>query len=37
VEARLRKNLSASARIEDTISDQYSKDVRGRLALNVTF
>ncbi|RJP22272.1 MAG: hypothetical protein C4529_06095 [Deltaproteobacteria bacterium] len=37
VDARIRKNVSASARIEDTISDQYSRDVRGRLALNVSF
>jgi len=37
VEAKLRKNVSASARIEDTISDQVSKDVRARLALNVAF
>jgi hypothetical protein len=36
-EAKLRKNISASARIEDTISDQVSKDVRARLALNVAF
>jgi len=36
-EARLRKNVSASARIEDTISDRISKDVRARLALNVAF
>ena len=36
-EARLRKNVTASARIEDTISDQVSKDVRARLALNVAF
>lgn len=37
VEAKLRKNVSASARIEDTISEQYSRDIRGRLALNVSF
>lgn len=36
-EAKLRKNVSASVRIEDTISDQTSKDVRARLALNVAF
>lgn len=36
-EAKLRKNISASARIEDTISDKVSKDVRARLALNVSF
>jgi len=36
-EAKLRKNLSASARIEDTISDQYDRDIRARLALNVAF
>jgi hypothetical protein len=36
-EARLRKNVTVSARVEDTISDQVSKDVRARLALNVAF
>lgn len=36
-EARLRKNVTASARIEDTISDRVGKDVRARLALNVAF
>ena len=36
-EAKLQKNISASARIEDTISDQVGKDVRARMALNVAF
>ena len=36
-EARLSKNVTVSARVEDTISDQVSKDVRARLALNVAF
>lgn len=36
-EAKLRKNLSAQARVEDTISDQYNKDIRARLALNLDF
>lgn len=36
-EMKVRKNISAQFRIEDTISDQFSKDVRGRLALNVDF
>lgn len=36
-EARVRKNVSVSARIEDTVSEQYSRDIRGRLALNVSF
>ncbi|HEY6009488.1 MAG TPA: hypothetical protein VIU40_14270, partial [Geobacteraceae bacterium] len=36
-EARLRKNVSAQARVEDTISDVYDKDIRARLALNLDF
>jgi hypothetical protein len=36
-EAKLRKNLSAQARVEDTISDQFNKDIRARLALNLDF
>ena len=36
-EARIRKNISATARIENTISQQFNKDVRARLALNVDF
>lgn len=36
-EARLRKDLSVSARIEDTMSDKYDNDVRGRIALNYDF
>ena len=36
-EAKLRKNVSVQARIEDTVSQDYNKDVRGRLALNVDF
>lgn len=36
-EAKLMKNVSATARIEDTISQQYNKDVRARMALNVDF
>jgi len=36
-EAKLRKNVSVQARIEDTHSQQYKQDVRARLALNVDF
>jgi len=36
-EVRLRKNISAAARIEDTVSDRFSKDLRARLALNYDF
>jgi hypothetical protein len=36
-EARVLKNVSVAARIEDTISDKISKDVRARLALNYDF
>ncbi|MBI5576015.1 MAG: hypothetical protein HY896_06575 [Deltaproteobacteria bacterium] len=36
-EARLKKNISVQARIEDTISTDFNKDFRGRLALNVDF
>lgn len=36
-ETKLRKNLSAQARVEDTVSDQYNKDIRARLALNYDF
>lgn len=36
-EAKLGKNLSVQARVEDTISAQYNKDIRARLALNVDF
>jgi len=36
-EAKLRKNISAQARIEDTHSQQFNKDLRARLALNVDF
>jgi hypothetical protein len=36
-EMKVRKNVSAQLRIEDTVSERYSKDVRGRLALNVDF
>lgn len=36
-EAKLTRNVSASARFEDTVSQQFSKDIRARLALNVTF
>ncbi|MGE5188579.1 MAG: hypothetical protein ACM3NF_00815 [Gemmatimonadota bacterium] len=36
-EARLLKNVSVAARVEDTISDQVSKDLRARLALNFDF
>ena len=36
-EAKLRKNLSALARVEDTVSDRYNKDIRARLALNYDF
>jgi hypothetical protein len=36
-EARIRKNISVQARIEDTISERYDKDIRARLALNVDF
>ncbi len=36
-ETKLRKNLSAQARLEDTVSDQYNKDIRARLALNYDF
>lgn len=36
-EARLRKNIAASARIEDTVSDRFDKDIRARLALNYDF
>jgi hypothetical protein len=37
VESRLLKNLSVSARVEDTVSAGYGKDLRARLALNVDF
>ncbi len=36
-EAKLRKNVSVQARIEDTHSQQFNKDLRARLALNVDF
>lgn len=36
-EAKLRKNVSVQARIEDTHSQQFKQDVRARLALNVDF
>ncbi len=36
-EARLLKNVSVAGRIEDTISDRISKDLRARLALNYDF
>lgn len=36
-EARIRKNLAVSARIQDTLSDKYDHDVRGRIALNYDF
>jgi len=36
-EAKLMKNVSATARIEDTVSQQFNKDVRARMALNVDF
>ncbi len=36
-EARVRKNVSVAARIEDTVSDRIGKDVRARLALNYDF
>lgn len=36
-EARVRKNITVSARIEDTISDRFDKDIRARLALNYDF
>lgn len=36
-EARLRKDLSVSARVEDTMSDKYDNDVRARIALNFDF
>lgn len=36
-EARLRKNIAASARIEDTVSGRFDKDIRARLALNYDF
>lgn len=36
-EAKLRKNLSAQARVEDTISEKFDRDIRGRLALNLDF
>jgi hypothetical protein len=37
VESKLRKNLSLSARVEDTISTDASKDLRARLTLNANF
>lgn len=37
LEAKLTKNIALSGRIEDTISTEISKDVRARLALNVSF
>ena len=37
LETKIRKNISASARIENTHSQQFSQDTRGRLALNVDF
>lgn len=36
-EAKVLKNVSVAARIEDTISDEISKDLRARLALNYDF
>lgn len=36
-ETKIRKNLSAQARLEDTVSDRYHKDLRARLALNYDF
>ncbi len=36
-ETKLRKNLSVQARVEDTVSDQFNKDIRARLALNLDF
>ena len=36
-EARLLKNVSVAGRIEDTISDERSRDLRARLALNYDF
>ncbi len=36
-EARVLKNVSVAGRVEDTISDQISKDLRARLALNYDF
>ncbi|MBI5418938.1 MAG: hypothetical protein HZA60_02510 [Deltaproteobacteria bacterium] len=36
-EAKVRKNLSVQARVEDTVSQRFSKDIRARLALNVDF
>lgn len=36
-ETKIRKNVTASARIEDTIATDYSKDIRARFALNVDF
>lgn len=36
-EARVRKNVSVAARIEDTVSDRIGKDLRARLALNYDF
>ncbi len=37
VESKLRKNLTAAARVEDTITTESGKDVRARLTLNVNF
>lgn len=36
-ETRMRKNITVSARIEDTVSDRFDKDIRARLALNYDF
>lgn len=36
-DAKLRKNVSVQARIEDTVSDEFDKDIRARLALNFDF
>lgn len=34
---KIRKNLSASARFEDNVNENFDNDVRARLALNVDF
>jgi len=36
-DAKIRKNISAQARLEDTVSDRFDKDFRARLALNYDF
>ncbi len=36
-EARVLRNFSVAARLEDTVSDRISKDLRARLALNYDF